>query len=279
MGETSKVSWVLKYLIFFFNLFFWIMGCLMIGVGTWAFGYKNSFSFESVKEKGAFDFIFDAALILLVIGVFIFILAFAGCIGSLRENTCLLKFFYIALTVVFILEIIGAILAFVFSSQVKQKLQLVMQEEALSRYREDTDLMNMIDFFQKEFGCCGIGPLGFRDWEINPYFKCQNVTAPVVPAESCAVPFSCCINPTTEYSQSINIQCGYGMLKLQHYEASKTIYTEGCLEKAMSLAQMNLHIIGGVAVAVALLQILSIFMTRLLADQIHEQSMSFSSDY
>ena len=68
------------------------MGAVMVGVGTWAFMHKQQFSLNTLKDKGVFDFIFDAAVVLVVVGIFIFIIAFAGCIGSLRENMCLLKF-------------------------------------------------------------------------------------------------------------------------------------------------------------------------------------------
>jgi hypothetical protein len=35
---------------------------------------------------------FDPALLFVLVGVFTFFIGFAGCVGSLRENTCLLLF-------------------------------------------------------------------------------------------------------------------------------------------------------------------------------------------
>ena len=35
---------------------------------------------------------FDPALLFVLVGVFMFLIGFAGCVGSLRENTCLLLF-------------------------------------------------------------------------------------------------------------------------------------------------------------------------------------------
>jgi hypothetical protein len=35
---------------------------------------------------------FDPALLFVLVGIFMFFIGFAGCVGSLRENTCLLLF-------------------------------------------------------------------------------------------------------------------------------------------------------------------------------------------
>jgi hypothetical protein len=35
---------------------------------------------------------FDPALLFVLVGIFTFFMGFAGCVGSLRENTCLLLF-------------------------------------------------------------------------------------------------------------------------------------------------------------------------------------------
>ena len=37
-------------------------------------------------------FFFDPALLFVLVGIFMFCIGFAGCVGSLRENTCLLLF-------------------------------------------------------------------------------------------------------------------------------------------------------------------------------------------
>lgn len=56
-------------------------------------------------------------------------------------------------------------------------------------YREDSNLQNLIDTIQMKFECCGVSDNGFKDWNMNIYFKC-NISNPS--SERCAVPFSCC---------------------------------------------------------------------------------------
>ena len=44
-----------------------------------------------------------------------------------------------------------------------------------------------------QFQCCGVGQDGFKDWNNNMYFRCNETN----PSHwRCSVPFSCCINPT-----------------------------------------------------------------------------------
>ena len=52
--------------------------------------YKWS-SGEAFKLNTIFEIIFNVGFLLLLIGVVVFIVSFAGCIGALRENMCLLR--------------------------------------------------------------------------------------------------------------------------------------------------------------------------------------------
>ena len=47
---------------------------------------------EAFKLSTIFDVIFNIGFLLLLIGFIVFIVSFAGCIGALRENMCLLRY-------------------------------------------------------------------------------------------------------------------------------------------------------------------------------------------
>lgn len=106
----TYISGCVKYTMFFFNFIFWLMGLLLMGVkpfefkliqfildckcsqiGIYAIMDKWS-SGEAFKLSTIFDVIFNIGFLLLLIGFIVFIVSFAGCIGALRENMCLLRY-------------------------------------------------------------------------------------------------------------------------------------------------------------------------------------------
>lgn len=61
---------------------------MLIGVGIWAYFATQEYK---VDADGIFDIFFDVSLLFIVFGGVVFILAFLGAVGALRENTTLLK--------------------------------------------------------------------------------------------------------------------------------------------------------------------------------------------
>ncbi|XP_029472503.1 tetraspanin-33 isoform X3 [Rhinatrema bivittatum] len=177
--EFSFVSPVVKYLLFFFNMLFWVISMVMIAIGVYARLVKHA-------EAAVACLAVDPAILLIVVGVLMFLITFCGCIGSLRENICLLQTFSICLTVVFLIQLAAGVLGFVFSDKARGKVSEIINN-AIVHYRNDLDLQNLIDFGQKEFSCCG--GISYKDWSQNMYFNC---TADNLSRERCAVPYSCC---------------------------------------------------------------------------------------
>lgn len=63
----------------------------MIGIGSFAFIEKWQIT-GWVKIDTVYDVILNISLVMIIMGAIVFIVSFAGCVGALRENTCLLKF-------------------------------------------------------------------------------------------------------------------------------------------------------------------------------------------
>ncbi|XP_013418984.1 tetraspanin-33 isoform X1 [Lingula anatina] len=269
--DDTFVSPIVKYLMFFFNFFFWLVGGGLIGIGVWAYIEKERLGQSGSAEiESIYDLIFDVTIIVIILGIIIFILAFLGCLGSLRENVTLLKIFFILLIILFVLEVTGAVLAFVFSRDVKSKLTSVLKDEAVIRYRDDLDLQNIIDWIQKNFQCCGVGAESYKVWNLNPYFNCTDSNPS---PEACGVPYSCCVKPTDIDKDLINTMCGYGVMKPDGGTSgvSGKIFEIGCIDAFLAIAEDNLYIIGGVVVGIAVVQILAIFFARILAGQVQDQ--------
>uniref|UniRef100_A0AAY4E444 Tetraspanin n=1 Tax=Denticeps clupeoides TaxID=299321 RepID=A0AAY4E444_9TELE len=245
--KGAEVSCCVKYVLFGFNIVFWLLGAAFLGIGLWAWAEKGVLSnLSSITDLGGFDPVW----LFIVVGGVMFILGFAGCIGALRENTVLLKFFSVFLGLIFFLELTAGILAFVFKDWIKDQLNLFINNN-VKAYRDDIDLQNLIDFAQEYWSCCGAhGP---NDWNLNIYFNCteQNPSR-----ERCGVPFSCCVK-----DPSCVFVCA-------EQTARSYIYTKGCVGQFEKWLQDNLIVVAGIFVGIALLQIFGICLAQNLVSDI-----------
>ncbi|KAL5235908.1 PREDICTED: tetraspanin-5 isoform X1 [Diuraphis noxia] len=239
--EVSEVSCCLKYIIFSFNVLFWMFGLSVMAVGVWAWTEKNAFNNLSKLTHIALD----PAFALILIGGITFIIGFTGCIGALRENTCLLGSYAVLLAVILVLELTAGVLTFVFKDSIKSQATEGLQT-FIVHYREDPDQQNLIDWIQEDWlQCCGIkGP---EDWDLNNYFNCSSQK--VGSREACGVPFSCCKRKLNEIVE--NKQCGYDVRKEGFYAekwtslnlptqtGERNIYERGCMRAAEEWVEDN----------------------------------------
>ncbi|XP_071441020.1 tetraspanin-33-like [Hetaerina americana] len=270
-NNFTYVSPCVKYMIFLLNFIFWLFGGLLIGVGLYAFVDKWQAT-GWVKVETVYDIILNISLVMIISGGVIFVVSFAGCVGALRENTCLLKFYSLCLLIFFLLEMAVAIIGFVFPHTMQSMLEESFTDKIIDSYREDPDLQNFIDFAQQEFRCCGLSTEGFMDWSKNEYFNCSSPSV-----ERCGVPFSCCMNATDISGGLMNIMCGYGVQELPVAEAGKKVWTSGCIEMVRNWAERNLYTIAGVALGVALAQLLVIYLAKTLEGQIELQKSRWNT--
>ncbi|XP_072820617.1 tetraspanin-33 isoform X2 [Vicugna pacos] len=229
--DFSFINPLVKYLLFFFNMLFWVISMVMVGVGVYARLMKHA-------EAALASLAVDPAILLIVVGILMFLLTFCGCIGSLRENICLLQ-------------------------TARGKVNEIINN-AIVHYRDDLDLQNLIDFGQKKFSCCG--GISYKDWSQNMYFNCSEDNPS---RERCSVPYSCCL-PTPNQAV-INTMCGQGMQALDYLEASKVIYTNGCIDRLVNWIHSNLFLLGGVALGLAIPQLVGILLSMILVNQIKDQ--------
>lgn len=255
--KAHEVSCCIKYFIFGFNIIFWFLGVAFLAIGLWAWSEKGVLSnISSITDLGGFDPVW----LFLVVGGVMFILGFAGCIGALRENSFLLKFFSVFLGIIFFLELTAGVLAFVFKDWIKDQLNFFINNN-IRAYRDDIDLQNLIDFTQEYWECCGA--FGADDWNLNIYFNCTDSNPS---REKCGVPFSCCTKDPAE--DVINTQCGYDIRAKTDSEQRTFIYIKGCVPQFEKWLQDNLTVVAGIFIGIALLQIFGICLAQNLVSDI-----------
>lgn len=155
----SIMDCFLKYFLFLCNLFFTVLGLTLLGLGMWGLISKESFAQEKIGNIGT-----DPMLLLVTLGFLLFMLCLSGCVGALRENSCLLKLFSAAILVLITAQVVVAILAYSLQDQIGNYLRSGMLA-AMVRYQDDLDLRFIMDEIQSNMQCCGAD--NYRDWEVN----------------------------------------------------------------------------------------------------------------
>ncbi|XP_055322893.1 tetraspanin-5 [Sitodiplosis mosellana] len=264
--RTSEISCCLKYFIFSVNVLFWLAGLCILAVGVWAWNEKDMFRNLTKSSHIALD----PAFILICCGTITFIIGFTGCVGALRENTCLLSMYSVFLVIILLLEICAGMMVFVLRDKGWIKEQATDGLRAfITHYREDPDQQNLIDWIQEDWlQCCGID--GPNDWDNNNYFNCSSLS--VGSREACGVPFSCCKRLPNEIIR--NKQCGYDVRRESNSnDMSRTINEKGCVQAGEEWVERNLIIISSTVIFSAFMQILGIcFAQNLRADIFAQKS-------
>lgn len=236
----------IKYLLFGFNLVFALSGLALIVTGGVVQGLYSQY----------LDFLGDQFLntpvLLIVVGCIIFLVTFFGCCGAIKEHHCMTVTFSVLLSLIFIMELAAGIAAYMLRSELRTIIETNMERGMINYEAEGylgvTKTWNAV---QHELQCCGAQE--YKDWKNTTYAQTNGN----------AVPDSCC------YSDVVG--CGAGLLDKAVEEASKIIYTTGCLEKFQTLIAKNIAGVGGVGVGIAFIQFIGLIFSVCLAREIKKE--------
>lgn len=234
---------IVQVLLFIFNFAFFLSGIAVIAVGSYVTANEDDY----VALVG--DGVLNVSILLIVIGCLIVVLTFFGCCGAWNKNKCMLYTYSALLCIIFICEFAGGIAAFVYRSDIKEdveeNLNATMTDYIFHNNGGSTDdpTTREWDNMQQIVQCCGA--YGYEDW-----FNYDNHNT---------IPESCCINELSGCANNIQPDTSPD-------DASKTIYTSGCIDQAINVLDDNAVIIGGVAIGLAFLEILGIVLACCLAN-------------
>ncbi|XP_034950333.1 CD63 antigen-like [Chelonus insularis] len=217
----------IKYLLFIFNFIFSITGIILIVVGIVVVVKSNELNQFSDDKMLA------TAVVLIITGFIIFFIAFLGCWGAIRESSCLLIAFGIALILIFIVEMAIGIASAVLKDTLSDTLKTGLKS-SLNDYTKDEVKKNW-DNFQTELKCCGVDSAD--DWN-------------GVLAED-TYPVSCCdgIDPC---------------LKVNTHK-------DGCLKILVKNLHSNSKLLIGIGIGIAFIEVAGIILACCLASAIKKQ--------
>ncbi|KAL1769269.1 leukocyte antigen CD37 isoform X1 [Sigmodon hispidus] len=268
MSAQESCLSLIKYFLFVFNLFFFVLGGLIFCFGTWILIDKTSFvSFVGVS----FAPLQTWSKVLAVSGVFTMVLALLGCVGALKELRCLLGLYFGMLLLLFATQITLGILISTQRIRLERRVQeLVLQ--TIHNYRTNPDeaaAEESWDYAQFQLRCCGWHSP--RDWISARLLRGNE-------SEEHSVPCSCYNSTATNDSSGFDklffsqISRVGPRAKLRQtadlctLPAKAPIYREGCAQSLRKWLHNNLISIVGICLGVGLLELgfmtLSIFLCR-----------------
>lgn len=241
----------LKYLLFLFNVLFWLAGGVVLAVGVWTLVEKSDYisllnsSFYSVS-----------AYILIAAGVIVIMTGIIGCCATLKEMKSLLIVYLILLLCIFLLEIIAGILAYItyqhcfpFCYQLDEELRQNLTGTMQQKYRQpgQESITDAVDKLQEEFKCCGSH--NFSDWADSVWIQSGKSER--------LVPDSCCKTPME--------LCG-----IRDHPSNIYKVEGGCVEKLEEFILSQLYILSAVGIGIAFLQLVGMMFTCCLYRSLEE---------
>uniref|UniRef100_A0A1Y1L9E2 Tetraspanin n=3 Tax=Photinus pyralis TaxID=7054 RepID=A0A1Y1L9E2_PHOPY len=236
--ETCEAR-IIKYILFIFNLIFAISGIALIVAGA-----------VVLSDVGEFNHFMEGRIlappvVLIIVGAIVFIVAFLGCFGAIRESYYLLMAFALCLLVIFIIELAVGIAAAVYKSDFEEVLKDTLKSSMDNYYSSKSDRLAW-DNMQVKLECCGVEAP--TDWPDKQR------------------PFSCCHKTErTDAKPPESFHC------VQAEPGDDILYSVGCFDRLQMKADSSAKILIGVGIGIAFVEIIGIILACWLASAIKDR--------
>jgi len=218
---------LVKFIIFFFNFVFVVGRIALVAFGAIFYsGYKE---YEKILPNlGPYGY---PPILMMVIGCVVFLIAFMGCCGTLRESKCMMVTYAAFLLILLIAQVALVVL---LATKRDEALNFFNEEmkQSLQKYNSDTEVKEVWDVMQSNLGCCGVeGP---NDWSSGSL---------IVLSLRNGIPESCCTDPQNCSGTSL-INSALNLAVKSMY------YQEGCLDKVFGSLKSDYGMYGAIGLAV-----------------------------
>ncbi|KAM9299689.1 leukocyte antigen CD37-like [Gastrophryne carolinensis] len=254
---------VTKYFLFVFNLFFFILGGVMLCFGLWILFDRNGFAImigSSSPTLKVWSYVFSGA------GILTMLLGFLGCLGSLKEIKCLLGFYFAFLLLLFAAQITVGVLVYTQRNSLRSTVGKFV-EGIIKNYgihTNQTDMEESWDFAQQQMECCGwFAP---EDWKKNQRIY-ENSTTNLYPC-------SCRNVSTSIHPTSINITDAVPEEPRNGFCSTTDrdrwpVYQKGCMNSIQNFISNNIICIVGVCIGIALLELFVMTLSMCLCKNLN----------
>lgn len=160
----------IKYVLFVFNLL-----CSLCGIALVVIGGVSLAKIADLQDISDEHSIVAPSILFIVLGSVVFVIAFFGCCGAIRESYCMTSTYGFFLMVLIIAQIVVAALVFIYVGDAKAAFK-----KGFARLFDERDRpqnAELIDTIQANLECCGKS--SSKDWGLNiPQSCCRPGTAP-----------------------------------------------------------------------------------------------------
>ncbi|XP_045893634.1 CD151 antigen isoform X3 [Micropterus dolomieu] len=194
----------LKYLLFLFNILFWLAGGAVLAVGMWTLVEKSDYI--SLLNSSFYS---ASAYILIAAGVIVIVTGIIGCCATLKEMKSLL---------------------IVLDEELRQNLKETMQQ----KYQQpgEESITQAVDKLQQEFKCCGSH--NFSDWRGCVWIQAAE-NERLVPDSCCKTPSDLC--GRRDHPSNIYKVEGGCIMKLEEFFLSQ-LYILGAVAIGIAFLQL-----------------------------------------
>ncbi|KAL8565552.1 hypothetical protein ACOMHN_049528 [Nucella lapillus] len=229
-----------KLFLFIYTLLFLFVGIILMAIGVLVETHRQKV--QSMNNQLALP-----VTLLILVGLIITINAISGMVGTLTENTFLLKVFLVVTIVAFLIQVAIGIIAFIYRERVPGIISTQVMF-AITGYGNSSGLTRAMDYLQNRYQCCGLS--SYADYSLrNEDYKCDSGKP-----QACGVPSSCCRTQAAKTQEA----CGYNVVG--NVTAPDKVHTNGCTDSFLRWLAEHLDLTGAIALGFAIPQIIGILL-------------------